>query len=175
MKHLIVGIGCVIILSCIVTCKKNTSSKPAPLCSTCSVAVVAHTTDSTGLYYFLPTGFTPDGSGIDNVYGLIYDSLNTVSSTLTIWNASGEGVYTGDITQSWDGTDQTGTKCPAGVYYVSMKLVTLKGQTITACTCVTILQYTGNCINTGGVTFYFADQLVPDSGFVDPTQERICP
>jgi len=176
MKHLIIAISGVIILSFLFTCKKNSSgSKPAPLCTSCSVAVVAHKTDSTGLYYFLPTAFTPNGSGINNVYGLIYDSLNTKSSTLTIWNASGEGVYTGDITQSWDGNDLTGTKCPAGQYYVSMKLVTLKGQTITACTCVTILEYRGNCIYTGGITYYFADQLIPDSGFVSPTQEPLCP
>ena len=176
MKYLLTIIICAFIVSGMATCTKSGSgSKPAPLCSTCSVAVVAHKTDSTGLYYFLPTAFTPNGDGINDVYRVIADSMNTALSTLTIWDASGNGVYTGDLTQSWDGNDLTGTKCPTGLYNVSMKLVTLKGQAITACTCVTILANKGTCIYTGGITYYFADQLIPASGFVSPTSENLCP
>jgi len=176
MKHFISTVVCLVILSCVITCQKSTNNnKPVPLCTTCSVAVVAHKTDSTGLYYFLPTAFTPNGDGKNDVYRVIYASLNAAASSLTIWSASGDGVYTGDLTQSWDGKDLSGNKCPAGLYNVSAKLITTSGQTITACTCVTVLQFTGNCIYTGGITYYFSDQVVPASGFVNPTQEILCP
>jgi len=176
MNRLIIVIIAIIILGSAVTCSKsNNSTKPTPLCTTCSVAVVAHKTDSTGFYYFLPTAFTPNGDGINDVYRVIYDSLDAGASILTIWNASSQGVYAGDLTQSWNGTDLNGNKCAAGKYYVSMKLVTLKGQTIAACTCVTILQFKGSCIYTGGITYYFGDEVDPVNGFAYPTNENLCP
>ncbi len=175
MNRFILVVICSIILGGIITCKKKNSSAPVPLCTTCSTALVAHKADSTGLYYFLPTAFTPNGDGINDLFRVEYSGLNIDSSSLTIWDAKGKGVYTGGITQSWNGVDFSGNKCPAGKYNVYMKLKTTSGQSVTACTCITILAFNGSCIDTKRVTYYFEDQLDPANGFVYPTNETLCP
>ncbi len=178
MKRIVFGLVCVLIAVCVITCTKSTtkSANPPATCTVCLAGdtALAHVIDTSGLYYFLPTAFTPNSDGINDVFYLIYDKLNVDSSSITIWDMSGKGVFKGPITQGWDGRDLNGNKCPAGGYPVYVKIWTLSGKVIDMCTCVTILTYKGNCISTNGYTYYLGDQLDITKGFVNPTTDHLC-
>ena len=177
MKRSAIISVCVIFAVFIVRCAKNNSTplKNTATCTTCSYVPLAHGADSTGLYYYLPTAFTPNGDGLNDVLHLFYSSeVNVDSSTLTIWDMKGNGVFTGTVNQSWDGHDLKGVLCAPGHYPLYLKIRTTWGATITGCGCVTILTYKGNCIYTGGVTYYYPDQL-DTAGFVNPTYDHLCP
>ena len=177
MKQAIIISICIVAVVSIVRCTKNNSTpaKNLATCTTCTYVPIEHTPDSTGLYYYLPTAFTPNGDGINDMLRLFYSSeVNVDSSTLTIWDMNGNGVFTGTINQSWNGYDLKGNLCAAGHYPLYLKLRLLSGATVATCGCVTILTYKGNCIYTGGVTYYYGDEL-DSAGFVNPTSDHICP
>jgi gliding motility-associated-like protein len=176
MKRLLVIAVCVLTGFCAIKCKKSTPKNNAT-CTTCSGKPVAHDSDSAGVYYFMPTAFTPNGDGINDVYRVVYKNLDTNSSMITIWDITGTEVFTGKITQRWEGFDLKGNKCLSGQYPVYAALKTLSGTAITMCTCVSLLVYTGSCIKTNGVTYYFPDQLntLSGNGFSFATNETLCP
>lgn len=177
MKQTVTIAICIIAAVCIIRCTKSNdnTTKNLATCTTCSVAPITHSTDSTGLRYYLPTAFTPNGDGINDLFRLLfYTNLNVDSSTLTIWDIKGNGVFTGTINQPWDGHDLKGNLCAAGHYPLYLKLRTASGATIATCGCVTILTYKGNCIYTGGITYDLADEA-DTSGFVYPTNDHLCP
>jgi gliding motility-associated-like protein len=156
-------------------CKKKPENNAT--CTSCSSTPVTHPLDSSGVLYFVPTAFTPNGDGENEVFWIVYKNLDTNSSKVTIWDINGTEVFAGKITQRWGGKDLNGVKCPAGQYSVYLEFKTLSGATINTCTCVNILTYTNGCIKTNGVTYYFVDQVntaTPD-GFVYPTNETLCP
>lgn len=164
---------CVVLTQC--AKKSSTPVKNTATCTYCNGYLFSHASDSTGLYYFLPTAFTPNGDGINDVLRMVYSSKIVVdSSTLTIWDMNGNGVFTNTINQGWDGHDLKGNLCPAGHYPLYLHLKTVSGAVIENCGCVTILAYKGTCIYTGGVTYYFDDEL-DTAGFVFPTNENLCP
>lgn len=73
-----------------------------------------------GTFGETPNVFTPNGDGVNDVFTLpgigdpCYDSL-----TIEIYNRWGIKVYTSDDPNfTWDGTDQSGSECEPGVYYV---------------------------------------------------------
>ncbi len=156
-------------------CKKSaTKDNNTATCTTCSSTPLTHTADSSDTYYYLPTAFTPNGDGINDVFSLFFHGLDTANSTITIWNLSGTKVFAGKITQRWEGTDLAGGKCGAGEYPVYLDLKTSAGITVTTCACVNILAYSGSCIKTNGITYYFPDQL-DTAGFVFTTNDVLCP
>jgi gliding motility-associated-like protein len=176
MKYLIIPVICVIIAVGIITCKKSSeSTPPAAPCPTCNFNSIEHTKDGTGLYYFLPTAFTPNGDGINDVFGVISSGLNADSSRISIWNLSGKGVYLGNINHTWNGNDLSGNKCPAGKYTVNVRIWVGSTEVVNTCTCVSILTYKGTCIYTGGYAYKLPDQLDPAMGFVNTTNENLCP
>jgi len=179
MKNIFTAVVCLIIAVCIITCKKNTTTSPPPsaTCTTCNFdTAIAHLPDTTGMYYYLPNAFTPYGTlGLNAVFGLIYNNLNADSSKLTIWDLDGNGVFSGPITQTWNGNNLNGVACAPGNYPVYVRIWTKTGKVTELCTCVTILAYKGTCIPTNGVTYYFADQLDTTAGFTKPTKEDLCP
>jgi gliding motility-associated-like protein len=156
-------------------CKKNKSTTNTAYCKTCSTTLISYKIDTDSVYYFLPTAFTPNGDGINDIFSLVFHNLVVDSSTLTIWDMSGNEVFSGNIGTRWDGRNLSGNKCAAGNYLVHVYLRTNKGVIFSTCACVTILQYTGNCIKTNGITYYFPDQLNIDSGFVFHTNDVLCP
>jgi gliding motility-associated-like protein len=179
MKQTLILSVCILLAFTVVRCKKNTTTpaKNLATCTTCPSEPVAHTPDSdTGLFYYLPTAFTPNGDGINDVFSMAYnDKVNVDSSTITIWDMKGNGVFIGTVNQRWAGLDLKGVKCAAGHYPFYLKLRTTSGQTITSCGCVTILVYKGTCIATSGYTYYLPDQLDLQQGFIYGTQDHLCP
>jgi len=162
----------------ITRCAKNSSApnKNLATCSTCNGITIQHLPDTSGLWFYLPTAFTPNKDGINDDFQLIYNSqVNVDSSTITIWDKNGNGVFEGTINQVWNGNDLKGNLCAAGHYPLYMKLRTQSGQTIDSCGCVTILTFQGACIYTGGVTYYFGDQVDTSTGFTLLTRDHLCP
>lgn len=161
----------------IVQCKKN---NPAPsvntaACTTCDTTLVSHTVDADSISYFLPSAFTPNGDGINDLFMVVYYNLDTDSSIVTIWDMGGTKVFDGKITQRWDGRDLNGAKCAAGKYPLSVYFKPKAGASFSRCACVTLLAYTGSCIQTSGITYRFPDQIDPFLGFQYPTFEQLCP
>ena len=161
-----------------VRCAKN-SSTPAKNLATCTScngdSVLMQKPDTTDLWYYLPTAFTPNGDGITDIFRLVYSSrVNADSSTITIWDKNGNGVFEGSVNQVWNGHDTKGNLCAAGHYPLYLKIMTTSGVWKEQCGCVSILTYQGNCIYTGGVTYYYPDEI-DTTGFDLPTHDNICP
>jgi len=173
MKRIMIISGCIMLSVCLIMCKKSTPKNNAT-CTTCSNTPITHRTDTSGTFYFLPTAFTPNGDGINDVFYLFFSGLDTNNSSMTIWNLSGTEVFAGKITKGWDGSDMGGGKCGAGEYPVYLQLKTSAGVTVNMCACANLLAYSGSCIQTHGVTYYFPDQL-DTAGFVNTTNDVLCP
>jgi gliding motility-associated-like protein len=64
-------------------------------------------------FVFIPNAFTPNGDGVNDLWHV---SSNYVSSgELTIYNRWGQMVFTGSLTNDWDGSFE-GNEVPSGVY-----------------------------------------------------------
>ena len=88
-------------------------------------------TDSAGCFYadeiiidpaegcdslFIPNVFTPNGDGINELFQLESDYLNTFE--IQIFDRWGKRMFASDdVEKSWDGTGMGGVKCASGVYY----------------------------------------------------------
>ncbi len=176
MTKTLIGTLCLIALVALLRCSPHNSTPPNnATCKTCGTAPVAYLADTDGMFYFMPTAFTPNGDGINDVFSVIYNKLDTDSSVITIWNTAGTEVFTGKLTKRWEGRDLAGKVCAAGQYPVYLDLRTSAGQKVQLCACVHLLKYSGSCIATDGITYYFPDQLDFASGFVYATQEQLCP
>lgn len=64
---------------------------------------------------FIPTGFTPDGDGV-NDYWEVPVLVEFASSTVEIFDRSGQRVFTGGAGNFWDGT-YNGKEAATGAYY----------------------------------------------------------
>jgi len=71
---------------------------------------------------YLPTGFTPNGDGINDVFGLFGGSQVRSINTLKVFNRWGTLLYErnnvpiADSFDGWDGTSRNGQKAPSGIY-----------------------------------------------------------
>jgi gliding motility-associated-like protein len=69
-------------------------------------------------YFYIPSAFTPDGDGINDIFKpiLASPSFTIYSLQFTIYDRWGGEVFEGDgISKGWDGT-KNGRECPAGAY-----------------------------------------------------------
>lgn len=72
----------------------------------------------------LPTAFTPNGDGVNDVLYLL-GTRDVKTMTMQIWNRWGERVfYSTDITKGWDGYYKSG-EAPTGVYAYSISYTTI--------------------------------------------------
>jgi len=69
-------------------------------------------------YYYLPNAFTPDGDGLNDVFGIKGWNISEDNFELTIWNRWGEKIYTiTDPNDVWMGNYKDGGHyVPDGVY-----------------------------------------------------------
>lgn len=75
--------------------------------------------------YYCPTGFTPNGDGLNDYFGPIGDRMNPEGYKMQIFDQSGILVFeTSDLDILWDGKKyQTNTEAAQGLYFwkISMK------------------------------------------------------
>jgi gliding motility-associated-like protein len=74
-------------------------------------------------YFYIPSGFTPNGDGINDAFGLVIENVDLYE--LTVFNRWGEIVhYSNDPLQTWIGdVNQSGTYyAPNGVYSYRLKI-----------------------------------------------------
>ncbi len=74
-------------------------------------------------YFYIPSGFTPNGDGINDAFGLVIENVDIYE--LTVFNRWGEIVhYSNDPLQTWIGdVNQSGTYyAPNGVYSYHLKI-----------------------------------------------------
>lgn len=118
-----------------VGCKKSSDTTTHPtnnndtlsafakeLALTCTHAFSAQGDSSV---FALPTAYTPNGDGVNDVYRLdgMYQQFTTY--LLTVYKTNGTKVFqTTTSTNSWQGTDTTGAKCTDYKYWVKIKYTT---------------------------------------------------
>jgi len=178
MKRTVILSLCIVALACVVRCAKSSSNpiKNLATCTTCPVDPLEQTPDTANLWYYIPTAFTPNGDGVNDVLRFWYSSrVEADSSVITIWDKNGNGVFKGNINQIWDGRDLHGSLCAAGHYPLYMQLMTKTGVHINQCGCVSVLAYKGTCIYTGGIHYVLPDELDTATGFTYPTYDHLCP
>jgi gliding motility-associated-like protein len=64
---------------------------------------------------FIPTGFTPDNDGANDVWE-IPDLKNYPNATIQVFDRAGQKIFEGNNTSSWDGT-YDGKASPTGAYF----------------------------------------------------------
>ena len=131
--------------------------------------------------YFLPTAFTPNGDGINDVYGLLGMHPSFTSYQLTIYRTNGIKVFqTTSATTSWQGFDTTGAKCTDYKYYVKIKYTTPGLHSADTGTFLFLLptDTTHHCVTrvvADTASYKFPDQFDPLTGaFSFTTNEAFC-
>jgi gliding motility-associated-like protein len=77
-------------------------------------------------FLYMPTAFSPDGDGINEVFKPIGYGMDESVYELQIYNRWGVLVYrTTSPYDSWDGHDRNGKECPTGEYIYIIKTQTL--------------------------------------------------
>lgn len=134
----------------------------------------------TGSRLFLPTAFTPNGDGRNDIYHPV-NATNVSASgfELKVFNTQSQVVFQAinSLTTGWDGTDGNGQPLPSGLYQVRLKYDT-PNIYVDTCTCIALLRPNANgCLPTGGQTDYtFEDQYDPAvNDVIYQTGEVFCP
>ncbi|MBK6609596.1 MAG: gliding motility-associated C-terminal domain-containing protein [Sphingobacteriales bacterium] len=77
----------------------------------------------------LPTAFSPNNDGINDIFALVASNKETMQAHLSIYNRLGQVVYSGAAQSGWDGTHNN-APAPVGVYaYVLTYTNPLSGNT----------------------------------------------
>ena len=161
----------------ILACKKkeeNQNQTTTGPCRTCVQNLVSNK-ESDSVFFYIPTAFTPNGDGKNDLYRPVSKGIKDGSLQITIYDGNGNLIHT--ITnplQGWAATDSKGKILSSGNYPVSISYETITGKKTEDCTCVAILAYQGNCIPTNGMQYYFEDQLGIGNGFIYQTSENLC-
>jgi gliding motility-associated-like protein len=80
-----------------------------------TIQITGWNCDSTALDIYIPNAFTPDGDGLNDLFGPV--GLNRELLNLSVYNRWGEQIYSS--TNFWDG-EQNRTPAPEGVYLYTM-------------------------------------------------------
>ena len=73
-------------------------------------------TDTGNIIIVVPTEFSPDGDGVNDV--LYVKALNVANFSFELYSRWGDLVYkTKDVSAGWDGKNKKGKSYPKGTYY----------------------------------------------------------
>ena len=159
-------------------CKKksdNSNNTPSAFADslrrTCTQPFVG-TSDSSDFY--LPTAFTPNGDGIDDVYRILGNQSDIARFLLTIYDTTGTLVFRSTAaSRAWDGTDTTTGKLSTKYkFYVEIAYTTTGNKSVSAGTFLFLLSTNTSlgCLNIApadSASYEFEDQfnIVTGSGF----------
>jgi len=169
-------------------CKKSDSSTtPANtdtlsafarnLAVTCTHAFSAQGDSST---FVLPTAFTPNSDGVNDVYHIMGMYPYFTTYQLTVYKINGTKVFqTTTASTSWQGTDTTGAKCTDYKYWVKIKYTTADKSVDTGTFVFLLPTNTAmGCVNrvaADTASYKFPDQFdVYTNLFSFPTNEVFC-
>jgi gliding motility-associated-like protein len=128
-------------------------------------------------YMWAPNSFTPNFDGLNDVYRLYQNQLDTSLFGLYIYNPQQKPIfYTNSYNKGWDGILE-GKPAPAGNYPVIIKYLEADGDPVEKRICIYILPYdsTNNCFKSDNKTdLIFGDQFDPVTSAIFPTNETIC-
>ncbi|WP_157454175.1 T9SS type B sorting domain-containing protein, partial [Crocinitomix catalasitica] len=83
--------------------------------------------------------FTPNGDGLNDLFTFINHQASISEFSCVIVNRWGIKIHEmNDITDSWDGTDMSGSKCQDGVYFYTYLATSDNGTKIEGQSTVTI-------------------------------------
>ncbi len=94
----------------------------------CSDSLTRTISIGSGITYYIPNSFTPNGDGVNPVFiPVITDGLDLNEYEFVIYNRWGEKVFeTKDVNIGWDGTFE-GKPAPAGIYTWDFRMKHLYG------------------------------------------------
>jgi gliding motility-associated-like protein len=84
----------------------------------------------TAFTVYIPNSFTPDGDGLNDVFGPTGLNIDLSAYEMIIYNRWGEEIYkTRDLSRPWNGRmNNHGDKCPMGVYAYYIYVTELEGR-----------------------------------------------
>jgi len=127
----------------------------------------------------LPTAFTPNADGINDVFRPIVQGISTDSFSVRVLNPSGTEVYRYSPAQPfWDITDSM--LLNTYQYYVDITVLDPDEGKISTCAPLFLLKTTDKgCIpNThpeDNARYVFEDQFIPPDTRLLPTRDYLCP
>ena len=81
---------------------------------------------------FFPTGFTPNGDGLNDGFGIVVHPSAVASYEMKVFSRWGEIIFSSeDINYKWDGTwlnQGSGYELDAGAYYYMVRVVDTLGK-----------------------------------------------
>ena len=166
-------------------CKKTTkatyvsSALADSLRSTCTQPFVG-AGDSSSIY--LPTAFSPNGDGVNDVYKIIGGGTTFRSFMMTVYDTTGKIVFqTTNPMENWTGKDTTTGKLSTQYkFYVEVKYTTTGSKSVSGGTYVYLLAGSpSGCVNdtpADTAKYEFSDQFDLATGFnkAYPSFEHFC-
>ena len=157
-------------------CKKKDAAR---VTNTCNNIIVLPTADSTA--FALPTAFTPNGDGVNDIYYPIAPYPNKISNySLSIYNASTNALefQTNSVTTRWDGT-VNGTVTTVYKHQVHVSFTDANGVAVDTCSFLFLVPVSSaGCINpipADTASYIFPDEMNFLTGVkIGGTNERYC-
>lgn len=133
----------------------------------------------TPFVFSLPTVFTPNGDGKNDVYRPVGTYINGIDYLMAIYKPNGVMIFkTTDYKTGWNGRDSSGNLVTDYSYGVTVHFTNNQGQLVDTCTQLWLLtNNTNGCaIRTADSAQYiFEDQINPATGKAAyPTAEVFC-
>ncbi len=180
-EHLRICIMCMVVAGLLTSCIKGRNNPVVKtMTDTCTNVYLAKQNDS--VLVCLPTAFTPNGDGKNDIYRPIGAYLDSFLSFQMSIYATDTLIYqSSNIDSGWDGTDVYKRKCTGYRYDVRINIKYPNGKTSSNCTYVFLVPTNpvNGCIqkmNTDALLYKFADQYNDTTGMVVyPTAEFYCP
>ncbi len=171
-------IAVVAIFSC---SKKDNNPSPTPVTPVADFKTkkMLTYTDSSFLLT-LPTAFTPNGDGVNDVYAPMGMHITNTNYSLTITTMAGTTVFqTNDHSVAWMGRNSSGAMQTDYKYNVAISFKTATGKIIDTSTYLYLVPTTTTCtkmVATDTAYYAFPDQLDMTTGLKTfATNEAICP
>gem|GEM_PF-2418912 len=178
---LIIVMMCVAVATVVTSCIKSGNNPVAKkVTDTCTNVYLVKANDT--MLVCLPTAFTPNGDGKNDIYQPIGAYLDSFRNFQMSIYASDTLIYQSNcIDSGWDGTDRNKKRCTGYRYDVHINIKYPNGKISSNCSYVFLVPTNpiNGCIqavNTDTLLYRFADQYNDTTGMiVYPTAEFFCP